>query len=209
MASRTAARPYEVPRGVELYSEVPGLFGPQRDGLAESPGCSARVCRGTAHQPAARRTRRPSARAGPAQARSRSRCCPTPPSVAFRIFLTVLCTGACRFQRQGSGQFTSPIRRRYLEPRQIARWMLLRPSSISNGSRPQPKPARLSSTPNGAPPSQRTCGSGRRGGGGRNSGGLVTCSPSAPAPRAPPCCPLPGRAAAPAAWRAAAGPSSG
>merc|ERR1740117_208989 len=80
-------------------------------------------------------------------AASRSRCCITPPSsVSFRCFFTALWDGACRFQAAGfPGQLTQ---HQYVvgtfSLTQIGHTSCLtRPSPISDGSRPQPKQARL------------------------------------------------------------------
>ena len=116
-------------------------------------------------------------------AASRCRCCITPPSSdIFRCRLTALCIGVCRFQASGfPGQFTS---HQYVvgifSSRQIGHdGCFSRQSPISDGSRAQPKQARLSSTPEARHPrgsgwccgGGRSCGGGRRGG--RGLGGLA------------------------------------
>eukprot|EP00964_Phaeocystis_antarctica_P112617 scaffold76746_cov77-Phaeocystis_antarctica.AAC.1 len=85
----------------------------------------------------------------------RARCCTTPPSsIVFRYSFTPLWYTACRFQAPGfPGQLTQ---HQYVvgtfSLTQIGQTSCFsRPSSISDGSRAQPKQARLSATGKGAP----------------------------------------------------------
>eukprot|EP00964_Phaeocystis_antarctica_P003049 scaffold1627_cov58-Phaeocystis_antarctica.AAC.3 len=97
------------------------------------------------------------ARRAASSAISRSRCCVTPPSsVTFRCLFTPLWYTACRFQASGfPGQLTQ---HQYVvgtfSLTQIGQTSCFsRPSPISDGSRAQPKQARLNTRFEGAPPS--------------------------------------------------------
>merc|ERR1712153_182956 len=116
-------------------------------------------------------------------ASSRFCCCITPPSSNLaRCLLTFLWYGACRFQASGfAGQLTQ---HQYVvgtfSSTQIGHTSCLtRPSPISDGSRPQPKQARLGGSDafGGAPPSLAAGGAAAAGGGAAAAASVASLSP--------------------------------